>query len=152
MIPIFKCTLEERVHSVKSRRANQQENTMRMVVRVLVLSLLLSSDAFASLGQEQPCNTKGGFYSFNAWKGTPASDRGFLYIGFLNGFVTGARSSAYDNLARCIDKNVTAEQAVAMIDKYSTENPQRWSAPLPMGIVEALTVKDGPCPNMNPFK
>ena len=66
-------------------------------------------------------------------------------------FFAGGRSSQFDNLGKCIDRNITDEQAVAMIDKYSTENPQRWSVPLPMGIIEALTVKDGPCPNLNPY-
>jgi hypothetical protein len=73
-------------------------------------------------------------------------------MGFISGYFARDRSSAYDNLARCIDKSISAEHAVAMIDKYSTDNPQRWTAPLPFGIVEALTVKDGPCPNLNPLK
>ena len=48
-------------------------------------------------------------------------------------------------------KNIPTKQAVAMIDKYYKDNPQRWSTLLTVAIIEALTVKDGPCPDINPW-
>jgi len=93
------------------------------------------------------------FFFFDAWKSLPTHDsKSFLYIGFVNGYFAGDRSKKYDNLAKCVEKNISVDQALAMIDKYSKENPQRWSSPLPMGIVESLTVRDGPCPDLNPSK
>ncbi len=38
-----------------------------------------------------------------------------------------------------------------MIDKYYKDNPQRWNTLLAIGIIDALTVKDGPCPDINPW-
>jgi len=92
------------------------------------------------------------FAYFGSWKDIPTQgERAFLYTGFVNGFFAGERSRNYDALARCIEKNMSVDQAVAMIDKYSADNPQRWNVPLPMGIAESLTVKDGPCPGLNPL-
>ncbi|HEV2577121.1 MAG TPA: hypothetical protein VGU25_07915 [Acidobacteriaceae bacterium] len=56
-----------------------------------------------------------------------------------------------EKLADCITKNIPMKQAIAMIDKYYKDHPQRWSTLLAFGILEALTVKDGPCPELNPF-
>lgn len=123
---------------------------MRTLVRSTLLIMMLFPNAFASPAQE---TSHGDFRFFGSWKGIPTQDeKAFVYMGFINGFFAGDRSAAYDNLGRCIDKNISAEQAIAMISKYSADNPQRWTAPLPLGIVEALTVKDGPCPNLNPLK
>ena len=93
------------------------------------------------------------FFNFGTWKDVHgAGEKTYLYLGFVNGMFAGQRSPRYDALANCLEKRISRDQAIAMIDKYSADNPQRWSAPLPMGIVEALTVKDGPCPGLNPFK
>lgn len=121
------------------------------------LSLTLITLLFCSsilIAQERtPEDRHEVFYFLGAWKDLPNQDsKSFLYIGFVNGFFAGDRSQEYDDLAKCIEKNISVDQALGMIDKYSKENPQRWNVPLPMGIAEALTVKDGPCPSLNPFK
>ena len=118
---------------------------MRPFIRnVMIFGMFFSTAITGSCGD---------FRFFGDWKGIPTQDeREWVYMGFVNGFFAGNRSFAYHDLGKCIDKNISAEQAVAMIDKYSTDNPQRWNATLPTGIIESLTVKDGPCPNLNPFK
>jgi hypothetical protein len=90
------------------------------------------------------------FHTFGAWKTLPQKE--FFYVGFINGFLAGDRSVKYDNLAMCIEKNLSIDQAVAMIDKYSRDNPERWNIPFPMGVAEALTVKNGPCSGLNPLQ
>jgi hypothetical protein len=42
------------------------------------------------------------------------------------------------------------DQAVAMIDKYYDDHPERWSNDLGDGIVQALTVAGGPCSGKAP--
>jgi hypothetical protein len=39
-----------------------------------------------------------------------------------------------------------------MIDKYYEENPEKWNIPIGDAILEALTVKGGPCEGMLPPK
>lgn len=97
--------------------------------------------------------SQGDFMTFGSWKSIPTADeKAFTYMGFINGYFAGDRSTPmFSKFANCIDQNISATQAVAMIDKYFNDNPQRWSASLSKGIVESLTVKDGPCPNLNPY-
>jgi len=115
--------------------------------RVVFFATIISSVALA---QE---TSHADFQFFGTWKSIPTKDdKEFVYMGFINGYFAADRPPAYRTLAMCLDKKVSTEQAVAMIDKYSTDNPQRWTVPLPMGIIEALTVKDGPCPELNPVK
>jgi hypothetical protein len=45
-----------------------------------------------------------------------------------------------------MNDNMTYEQAVAMIDKYYADHPERWNQPLAQEVVTALTVQGGPCP------
>jgi hypothetical protein len=92
------------------------------------------------------------FLKFHAWHYLTDQQKPALYIGFVNGFFAQPRSAKFTPLALCLEKNVTQDQAVQMIDKYLKENPQRWDIPLPIGIVEALTVKDGPCAGKDPWK
>ncbi len=123
-------------------------STMR-VLGITDLMLFCSAIPFA---QDKVPDDNKVFFSFGAWqKLHNDSDKSFMYIGFVNGFFAGDRSVRYDSLAKCIERHISPDQAIAMIDKYSTDNPQRWSVPLPMGVAEALTVKDGPCPGLNPF-
>lgn len=44
----------------------------------------------------------------------------------------------------------TSYQAIAMVDKYFTANPEKWDLPMGNGIVLALTVKNGPCAGIDP--
>lgn len=126
---------------------------MGMFIRNSALSLILFGLFHFSAVQDHSSGGKAGFQWFGSWKDIPSTnDKEFLYTGFVNGYFMDDNSVKSRNLARCVDDNVTAEQAVAMVDKYSANNPERWNIPLGMGIIEALTVKDGPCPNLNPFK
>jgi hypothetical protein len=76
----------------------------------------------------------------------------YLYAGFTNGFFSAPSSDkGKAALADCIMKNIPIQQALAMIDKYYKDNPERWNTLLAVGINQALTVKDGPCPGINPW-
>lgn len=120
-----------------------------MHVRTLILPSIFIAAAISMAGQSY--KPKAGFYFFDAWKTFPSdSDKEFFYTGLINGLF--GADPRYDALGRCLDRNVAPSQAVAMIDKYSAENPQRWNVAISTGIVEALTVKDGPCPNLGPMK
>jgi hypothetical protein len=105
-----------------------------------------------SVAQEQPQNQESLLHTFKLWNlmETPV-ERLDLYIGFTNGFFTGPRSPKFLVLMNCVEKNIPATQAIAMIDKYYKENPQRWGMPLGQEIVAALIVKDGPCPGRDPW-
>jgi hypothetical protein len=126
---------------------------MGLLIRSSALSLIAFTLFHFSAIQDHSSGGKAGFQWFGSWKDIQStSDKEFLYTGFVNGYFMGDDSLKSKNLARCVDHDVTAEQAVAMIDKYSANNPERWNIPLGMGIIEALTVKDGPCPSLDPFK
>lgn len=125
---------------------------MFSTVRALPITLLILSFSTIPFAQDKVPDDNKVFFSFGAWKDLRNdSDKSFMYVGFVNGFFAGDRSAQYDSLAKCIERHISPDQAIAMITKYSTDNPQRWSVPLPIGIAEALTVKDGPCPGLNPF-
>lgn len=75
-----------------------------------------------------------------------------FYFGFTNGFFFAPSSEkAKVTFSDCLEENIQTAQAVAMIDKYYREHPERWNVPAAQGIIEALTVKDGPCPSINPL-
>ena len=123
---------------------------MRTVIRFIASMVVILSSGLLLAADDA---SRGDLHYFHAWHTLPSqSDKEWVYMGFVNGFIVGDRPTAYDKFAQCVDRNISAEQAVAMIDKYSTDNPQRWKIPLAVGMVEALTVKDGPCPNLNPIK
>ena len=64
-------------------------------------------------------------------------------LGWSNGFLQ-SRGPGANELMNCLN-GMDAEQAVAMIDKYYKEHPERWSRPFGEEIPEALTVAGGPC-------
>jgi hypothetical protein len=71
--------------------------------------------------------------------------------GFTNGLFMGPRPLArFEPLYDCITKTMSFDQAIAMIDKYYSGNPELWNAPMGHGIVSALTVKGGPCEGKDP--
>ena len=74
-----------------------------------------------------------------------------LYFGFTNGFLVYRGPGKFTDLLNCISNHTTPTQALAMIDKYYKDNPQRWNVSFAQGVVEALTVKDGPCAGLNPL-
>jgi Rap1a immunity proteins len=116
----------------------------------LALGLCIySSMAKAQVAKDLEPNA---FLKFHAWQYLSDEQKPALYLGFINGFFAEPRSEKFSPLAHCIEENITQEQGVQMINKYLHDNPQRWTAPLPMGIVEALIVKDGPCAGKSPWK
>ena len=72
--------------------------------------------------------------------------------GFVTGFFTGPRSRGFLGLYDCLQKNVSITQEISMIDAYYASHPQRWSAPFAYAWGEALTVADGPCPGIDPWR
>jgi hypothetical protein len=72
------------------------------------------------------------------------SEKLFMYIGWSNGYFSGHGEQAFP-LRLCIEDNIPYGQAVAMIDKYYDDHPEKWSNDLSGEIVQALTVKGGPC-------
>lgn len=73
-----------------------------------------------------------------------------FYYGWTNGFfhARGAHSAVFVD---CLEE-MTSDQAIAILDKYYTEHPEKWSRPLGEQMLEALTVKGGTCEGKNPLK
>ena len=104
-------------------------------------------------------------HKFQLWGKTPTDkvQKLMLYMGFTNGLYVGLygggirsqdemRNRRTENPAlafmACIQDVSTRpsyEQAVAMIDKYYQNNPEKWDTPFFEGIMAAILVKDGPC-------
>lgn len=96
-------------------------------------------------------------HRFRLWNTFDSTQKLTFFAGFTNGLVTGAGiKQCTDNkqsgqaLLECIivNKELSTDQAMAMIDKYYKENPEKWNIPIGDAIVEALTVKGGPCAQM----
>jgi hypothetical protein len=64
-------------------------------------------------------------------------------IGVTNGFFWTRPNFA--SLYPCLE-TIPYEQATAMVDKFYTANPEKWNIFLVRGILLALTIKGGPCP------
>jgi hypothetical protein len=57
-----------------------------------------------------------------------AGDKAWLYLGWTNGFFQSyppGEFSRYKELHSCLSK-MSIEQAVAMIDKYYKDHPEKW--------------------------
>jgi hypothetical protein len=118
----------------------------------LVILLLSGSAAYA---------TDSILVSFSAWGDLTtadpqhaATDRGWIYIGWTNGFFQSYPSgelSRYTELHGCLSK-MGLVQALAMIDKYYKDHPEKWDHALGEQMLEALTVAGGPCEGKNPLK
>jgi hypothetical protein len=67
-----------------------------------------------------------------------------MYIGWSNGYFSGRGAQVFP-LRSCIEDNIPYDQAIAMIDRYYDDHPEKWSNDLSDEIVQALTVKGGPC-------
>jgi len=121
---------------------------LKKVTQLAILAFSLST--LHSTAQEEPPHPV--VHQFALW-GQMKNDleKLDLYLGFTNGFFAGPRSQNFVSLLNCLEK-LSADQAIAMVDKYYKENPQRWSEPLAYGIAEGLTVPDGPCRNLNPYR
>jgi hypothetical protein len=51
-------------------------------------------------------------------------------------------------LRTCLE-GIPVDQAVAMIDKYYKDHPEKWSQVLTVEILEAVTISGGPCEGKN---
>lgn len=99
-------------------------------------------------------------HKFKLWSTLDNADKLTFLVGFTNGLLAGAATQrCSDNkptqaLLECVlvGKDPSLDQAIAMIDKYYKENPEKWNILIGDAIVEALTVKGGPCAGMAPQK
>jgi hypothetical protein len=82
----------------------------------------------------------------------------YFFMGFTNGLFKGSTlppcNDIYQSLVVCVatEKELEANQAVAMIDKFYQEHPEKWNMQIAEAIVEALTVRGGPCSGKAPTK
>ena len=94
-------------------------------------------------------------HSFQVWgMQTATQKRAYdgklaMYIGWSNGYFSGRGAQAYP-LRACIEENISYNQAIAMIDKYYDDHPEKWGDDLSDGIVEALTTAGGRCSGKTP--
>jgi hypothetical protein len=130
----------------------------RLVLDFLVLSCLFDLQMVSVQAQQSSTPTTAAdqyypaIHTLGAWGTTETpSEKLAMYIGFVNGLFTHRGGADFGDLMQCM-QGVRYQQAIAMIDKYYKDNPQRWSKPLAEEILIALTVKDGPCPGLNPWK
>lgn len=72
-----------------------------------------------------------------------------MYWGWTNGFLP-ARGPVAIQLADCL-YSLSSDQAVAMIDKQYHDHPETWSRPFTEQVLQALTIKGGPCEGKNPL-
>jgi hypothetical protein len=72
-----------------------------------------------------------------------------MYIGWSNGYFSGRGAQAFP-LRLCLEVNIPYIQAIAMIDKYYDDHPEKWGNDLSDEIVQALTVAGGPCSGKAP--
>ena len=72
-----------------------------------------------------------------------------IYIGWSNGYFSGRGAQAFP-LRSCVEDNIPYDQAIAMIDKYYDDHPEKWSNDLSDVILQVLTVAGGPCSGKAP--
>jgi hypothetical protein len=90
-------------------------------------------------------------HKFQVWDlAKTKTEKLLFYLGWTNGFLQ-ARGPEGAAFANCLE-SMESDQAVAMIDKYYADHPERWSRPLGEQLAEALTVEGGPCAGKNPLK
>lgn len=123
---------------------------MNCMVRTLLVALCMIACVARCVPQEERANHNYILQKFSYW-GTLNSDvaKIIFYAGFTNGFFVGASNRGAIQMSHCIEKNIDPNQAVAMIDKYYLDHPERWNVPLAIPLFEALTVKGGPCSDVH---
>ena len=107
-----------------------------ITLAILVTSLLAEADTAV--------------HTFRVWGTESATKKSTyveklsMYVGWSNGYFSGHGEKAFP-LRLCIEDNIPYDQAIAMIDKYYDDHPEKWSNNLSEEIIQALTVKGGPC-------
>jgi hypothetical protein len=88
--------------------------------------------------------------TFEFWGVSDHTSKLHLYLGWTNGF-TQARGEGALELLACLDR-MSSDQAIAMVDKYYKDHPERWARPFGDEILQALTVDGGPCEGKNAWR
>jgi hypothetical protein len=109
---------------------------------IIVLWICFGAMNGSSVAQEQSKSGDSVVHTFKLWGllRDPV-EKLDMYMGFTNGFFAGPRSPKFLAFADCLESRMTSDQAIAMIDKYYKDNPQRWGSPLGTEIVASLIVK-----------
>jgi hypothetical protein len=124
----------------------------------LVLTGVLGCCAWMSAQEVPNLRDVPKIHQFRLWNTLNQVSKLDFLAGFTNGFLAGAavKQCAADKatkaLLECVgvNKDPSYDQAIAMIDKYYKDNPEKWNIPIGDAIVEALTVKGGPCVGTDP--
>lgn len=95
-------------------------------------------------------NNNAPIHHFQLWGPADQKEKLSLYVGWEDGFFLG-RGESIKPLFDCIGK-ISNDQAIAMITKYYKANPERWSIPFGLGVLEAITVSGSSCEGKNPFR
>lgn len=113
--------------------------------RLPLVTLFLLGTAFAR-EHRKPTITQ-----FSGWGSlTDGTQKLEFFVEFAKNFFATRPDATL--LRECGQKNLTDEQAVAMIDKLFKEHPEMWSLSFADGMISALTVRDGPCAGSAPSK
>ncbi len=94
-------------------------------------------------------------HKFQLWATMDENDKENFFLGFTNGLLASGvtvlqcdgNQPARRAMYKCVlySKDLELHQAIAMINKYYKENPEKWGDPIGIAIVDALTVDGGPC-------
>lgn len=89
-------------------------------------------------------------HKFEYWGKMNPVEKIAFYYGWTNGFLPGRGTRSLE-LADCLE-NISADQALAMIDKQYKEHPEKWGSPIGLQILETLTASGSPCEGKNPLE
>jgi hypothetical protein len=112
---------------------------LRIVVLILIAASAVNADAV--------------IHKFGIWGDRPGWTKVgklHLYLGWTNGFFYGPAAEKLGGVAKTMDlatclTEMGSDQAIAMIDKYYQQHPERWSEPMSLEFLRALTMNGGPC-------
>jgi hypothetical protein len=83
-----------------------------------------------------------GFISGNSYRDMPTVGQQGYVIGVVDGMLTapafGAPSGMKSWLGKCIDTGIRSDQLKAIVDKYLSENPDRWDDDMAFIILSAI--------------
>jgi hypothetical protein len=123
----------------------------RSIVSILGLIglVLCSADCTPTKAADQSFSI---LHYFSLWGELESPSARFaMYVGFTNGLFIHRGSPAFSDFADCLS-TIPPKQAIAMIDKFYKDNPQKWNTSLSEEIIAALIVPDGPCSGKDPWK
>jgi len=102
-------------------------------------------------------NAESVLHKFELWepgiefkKDTRAIWKMGLYWGWTNGFLQ-KRGPKGGPLVDCLE-TMSTDQAIAMVDKYYKDHPEKWSGVFSEQILAALTVAGSPCEGKTPLR